>query len=231
MNYNFRVQLYQHDSGAQHPTSQRVTGGSPVQDSPSIGNASFGDGSPTGVWDLNSPDLDTELTVPSFRRPIDNYPSSVRHHVQLSDPPSRHLNPLNYNGFPSPPSSTLDQHDLLNRHPRTTSVSIPNHGPHQYNNTINFSTDLQYLSNQQLDTIVSPLPAEPQLDFINIRSDYLNMINKSSDNQAGDRRSPAQASSSTLSPLTPLLDDDMAAQAVMDVLEGTRIGYRCLSDY
>jgi len=84
---------------------------------------------------------------------------------------------------------------------------------------------LQYLSNQQLDNTESPLPAEPQLDFINLRSDYLNMINKNPDNQsigeAGDRRSPALASSSTLSPLTPLLDDDMAAQAVMDVLEGS----------
>jgi hypothetical protein len=51
------------------------------------------------------------------------------------------------------------------------------------------------------------------------------MINNNPDNQsfgeAGDRRSPAQVSSSTLSPLTPLLDDDMAAQAVMDALEGS----------
>ena len=131
------------------------------------------------------------LTIPSFRNfgdpqpyfphpPVNHSPPSYRHHVRLSDPPSRLSRPL-------------DQHDLNTLIPTqyvpvipfpflsgsasctNPSRTNPSHGtPSQSIQQIPSSTS-QYLSTHQ-PTELGDLSISQQIEFDAICSDYLTML-------------------------------------------------------
>jgi hypothetical protein len=170
---------------------------------------------------------DTELTIPSFRNSgnlqpyfphtsANHSPPTHRHYVHLSDPSSSRLSKL------------LDQHDftLIPTHyasvnPLNSLLSgsasgiNPSYGsfPHQPIRPIPISSS-QYLSTHQ-STDLGDLSISQQIEFETICSDYLTMLSSPTNM---DPTTKAE----TVSPraVSPPLEDEAAAKAILQVLEG-----------
>ena len=177
---------------------------------------------------LISPSLDTELTIPPFRScgnpqpylshtTVNHLLSSDQHHVRLSDPSSRLPNPL-------------DQYDLnaliLSQHVPVTSLASlsgpvsgtnPNYGstPHRPIQRIPSSSS-QYLSTYQ-PTDVGDITLSQQIEFDAICSDYLTMLSPPTHMDSANK---AEATTPSLRTSTPPPEDEAAAKAIMEVLEG-----------
>ena len=171
---------------------------------------------------------DTELIIPSFRNSgnlqpcfphtsTNHSPPSHRHHVRLSDSSSRL-------------SGLLDQHDLntlISIHhasvtPFTSLLSgsasgtNPSYGsPLQPIQPIP-SLSSQYLSTHQ-PTDLGDLCISQQIEFDTICSDYLTMLSSPTHM---DSKNEADTASPALRAASPPPEDEAAAKAILEVLEG-----------
>lgn len=171
--------------------------------------------------------IDTELTTPPFRNcgnpqpyfpyTTVNHSSSDRHHVRLSDSSSRL-------------SKLLDQHDFNTLIPTqyvsvipltslsgSTSGTNPSYGSPLHRPTQRIpSSSSQYLSTHQ-PTDLGDLTISQQIEFDTICSDYLTML---SPQTRTDSTNKAEVISPALSAASLPPEDEAAAKAILEVLEG-----------
>lgn len=172
---------------------------------------------------------DTELTIPSFRNSgnlqpyfphtsANHSPSSHRHYVRLSDPSSSHLpRLLDQNDFntliPSHYATVTPLTYLLSG---SASGTNPSYGSslHQQIQPIP-SSPIQYLSTHQ-STDLGDLSISQQIEFETVCSDYLTMLSSTNMDSTSKAENTSPAPRATSPP-----EDDAAAKAILEVLEGT----------
>jgi len=181
---------------------------------------------------LLSPVLDAELTIPPFRNCGNPQPYSL--HAPANHPPSLHPHNVRLSdSFSSRLSSLLDQHDfdtLIPTHhvPVTPLTSLSgsatntnsSYGPPLHPIQQIPSSSSQYLSTHQpID--LNDLSISQQIEFDTICSDYLTMLSSPT---CMDPPSKGEATSPAVSAASPPPEDEAAAKAILEVLEGT-FGY------